>query len=214
MAERDRVVAAVKAAGYRYVTLDLEGLRSGNLNDALGRFAPAVAAAAAAARPADCPCRLTCPSRSTTTPEPLADAIDGCHSGLGDRVRWNGSWPAGRLAMTPGDSGGPPPRPGHAAQAETGAAIRALLAADIDDQRSTPLTLLRQAVRYPTRVLQDAGVPPAARDRFAERAFPEDVYDLSPASLADVDPALTDPGISWGAAKAFEHKRRHRPRRG
>jgi len=29
---RDAVVAAVKQAGYRYVTLDLEGLRSGNLN--------------------------------------------------------------------------------------------------------------------------------------------------------------------------------------
>jgi hypothetical protein len=99
---------------------------------------------------------------------------------------------------------------GSLAQAETGAAIRALLAADIDDQRSTPLALLRQAVRYPTRVLEDAGVPPVARDRFAERAFPDDVYDLTPASLSDVDPALTDPGISWGAAKAFEHKRRHR----
>jgi len=34
--DRGRVVAAVRAAGYRYVTLDLEGLRSGNLNDALG----------------------------------------------------------------------------------------------------------------------------------------------------------------------------------
>lgn len=33
---RDAVVAAVKEAGYRYVTLDLEGLRSGNLNHALG----------------------------------------------------------------------------------------------------------------------------------------------------------------------------------
>jgi len=32
---REEVVAAVKAAGYRYVTLDLEGLRSGNLNGAL-----------------------------------------------------------------------------------------------------------------------------------------------------------------------------------
>jgi uncharacterized protein len=30
------VVAVVQAAGYRYVTLDLEGLRSGNLNAALG----------------------------------------------------------------------------------------------------------------------------------------------------------------------------------
>jgi uncharacterized protein len=32
---RHEVVAAVKAAGYRYVTLDLEGFRSGNLNLAL-----------------------------------------------------------------------------------------------------------------------------------------------------------------------------------
>jgi uncharacterized protein len=35
VAEREAVVAAVKAAGYRYVTLDLEGFRSGNLNGAL-----------------------------------------------------------------------------------------------------------------------------------------------------------------------------------
>jgi uncharacterized protein len=32
---REQVVLAVKQAGYRYVTLDLEGLRSGNLNQAL-----------------------------------------------------------------------------------------------------------------------------------------------------------------------------------
>lgn len=36
-AERaDEIVAGVTAAGYRYVTLDLAGLRSGNLNNALG----------------------------------------------------------------------------------------------------------------------------------------------------------------------------------
>lgn len=33
LAQREAVVSAVKAAGYRYVTLDLEGFRSGNLND-------------------------------------------------------------------------------------------------------------------------------------------------------------------------------------
>ncbi len=32
---RAEIVAAVRGAGYRYVTLDLEGLRSGNLNLAL-----------------------------------------------------------------------------------------------------------------------------------------------------------------------------------
>ncbi len=36
VALRVEVVEAVHAAGYRYVTLDLEGLRSGNLNTALG----------------------------------------------------------------------------------------------------------------------------------------------------------------------------------
>jgi uncharacterized protein len=35
VARRDEVIAAVQAAGYRYVTLDLEGFRSGNLNAAL-----------------------------------------------------------------------------------------------------------------------------------------------------------------------------------
>jgi uncharacterized protein len=35
VARRTEVVDAVKAAGYRYVTIDLEGLRSGNLNAAL-----------------------------------------------------------------------------------------------------------------------------------------------------------------------------------
>jgi pyridinium-3,5-biscarboxylic acid mononucleotide sulfurtransferase len=35
VARRDEVSAAVRRAGYRYVTLDLEGFRSGNLNDAL-----------------------------------------------------------------------------------------------------------------------------------------------------------------------------------
>jgi pyridinium-3,5-biscarboxylic acid mononucleotide sulfurtransferase len=36
VARRDEVVEAVRSAGYRYVTLDLEGFRSGNLNAALG----------------------------------------------------------------------------------------------------------------------------------------------------------------------------------
>ena len=35
VARREEVVAAVTAAGYRYVTLDLQGFRSGNLNAAL-----------------------------------------------------------------------------------------------------------------------------------------------------------------------------------
>lgn len=37
VAQREAVVAAVRAAGYRYVTVDLEGLRSGNLNHAVSQ---------------------------------------------------------------------------------------------------------------------------------------------------------------------------------
>ena len=102
---------------------------------------------------------------------------------------------------------------GVEARAEVGPAVRALLEADIDDQRSTPLALLRSAVRYPTAVLREAGVPEVARDEFAVRAFPDDVYDLAPASFADVDPSLQEPGLEWGAAKAHTHLTRRRSRR-
>ena len=38
VARRSDVVDAVRAAGYQYVTLDLDGFRSGNLNTALTRL--------------------------------------------------------------------------------------------------------------------------------------------------------------------------------
>lgn len=95
------------------------------------------------------------------------------------------------------------------AGAEVVPRVRELLMSDIDEQPTTPLALVRGAVRYPTGVLRSAGVPAVERDGFAERAFPDDIYDLSPATFADVDPALAEIAITWGAAKAFEHKRRH-----
>ena len=112
--------------------------------------------------------------------------------------------------------GGPSPADREAAReagrhavAEVGPELRALLAADIDEQRSTPLTLLRSAVRYPTEVLAAAGVPPVERDAFVDEVFPGDVYGLTPATFADIDPSLAEPALRWGAAKAFLHKRRH-----
>ncbi len=101
---------------------------------------------------------------------------------------------------------------GRRAAIEVGAEVRALLGLDIDEQRSTPLTLLRGAVRYPTEVLARAGVEPTGeRDDVRVRLFPDDVYDLSPAAFADLDPRLTEPGLVWGASKAYEHLRRHKP---
>ena len=98
---------------------------------------------------------------------------------------------------------------GARARDDVGPRVRALLAADIDDQATTPLALVRDAVRYPAAVLRALGVPPVERDAFAEEAFPDDEYGLTPAAFADLDPALAEPGLAWGVAKAWEHRRRH-----
>ena len=98
---------------------------------------------------------------------------------------------------------------GRQAARDVGQAVRALLARDIDEQGTTPLSILRGAVRYPTAVLREVGVPPVERDEVQERLFPDDPYDLTPASFADVDPLLAEPGLIWGAAKAFAHIQRH-----
>ena len=99
---------------------------------------------------------------------------------------------------------------GVAAASEIGSEAARLLAVDIDDQPENPLAVLRRAVRYPTQVLTAAGAAPIDRDDFAVERFPDDVYDLTPASFADIHPDLQTLGLEWGAAKAFVHRRRHR----
>lgn len=93
---------------------------------------------------------------------------------------------------------------------EVGRRVADLLARDLDEQRSTPLSLLRSATRYPTEVLRRAGVPTPERDSFDAAAFPEDLYGLTPASFADLDDSLHEPGLRWGAAKAHVHLARRR----
>ncbi|HUS61710.1 MAG TPA: hypothetical protein VMY34_05905 [Acidimicrobiales bacterium] len=99
---------------------------------------------------------------------------------------------------------------GRDAQIGVGRELAVLFAADVDDQRTTPLAIVRDATRYATAVLRDAGVPPIERSAFDEERFPDDPYGLTPASLADLDESLGSLGLAWGAAKAFEHKQRHR----
>jgi hypothetical protein len=138
----------------------------------------------------------------------LADAIDAALAG----------WVVRSVERTLARAGRPPEadvmaaaaEAGAKAQAEVGAEVRELLEADLEQQRTTPLSILRAAVRYPTAVLRDAGVPPVDRDDFAREAFPDDDYDLTPASFADIDPSLFEPGVAWGAAKAWTHRQRHR----
>ena len=93
-------------------------------------------------------------------------------------------------------------RSGAEAAEAVGTELRRLLALDAERQPTNPLSILRAAVRYPTAVLQRAGVPPVVRDEYRERAFPDDVYDLAPATWRDIDETLHEPGIIWGAWKA------------
>lgn len=77
-----------------------------------------------------------------------------------------------------------------------------LMDTDVDEQRTTPLTLFRDGVREPTAWLRSHGVqPPPAGP--ADGHFPDDVYRLGPATWADIDPALHEPGLMWGAWKAM-----------
>ena len=99
---------------------------------------------------------------------------------------------------------------GRAARESGGRRVRDLLATDIDSQAGNPLAVLRSLVPHATAVLASAGARPVARDEFSVRHFPDDVYDLTPASFADVDPALHEPGLVWGAAKAHVHLARRR----
>lgn len=101
-------------------------------------------------------------------------------------------------------------RAGQAARDELGPQVRALLALDIDDQRTNPMSVVRTAAAYPTAVLRSVGVPPIERDASAEAQFPDDDYDLVPTRFADLDPALHDAGLHWGAAKAHIHLQRRR----
>jgi len=142
-------------------------------------------------------------------PEALASAIDNAI----------GPWVERSVArIMTAYAGAVPPavaadahRAGTEAAAVVGAEVRRLLALDAERQPTNPLSILRAAVRYPTAVLQRAGVPPVVRDEFRERAFPDDSYDLAPASWKDVDEALHEPGIIWGAWKAKTVMERHHP---
>ena len=88
--------------------------------------------------------------------------------------------------------------------------LHALLVTDVDAQATNPLSLFRGVVSAPTVLLRAHGVPAPPVDAFGAERFPDDVYRLGPASWADIDPSLHEPGITWGAWKAMTVLRRRR----
>src|ERR1700730_1196796 len=93
----------------------------------------------------------------------LADAIDSAlpawviRSVDGIYRAWSGQPSPPAILLAAADAG-------REARSEVSTRVRDLLEADIDEQHTTPLALLRGAVRYPTAVLVHAGVPPIERD--------------------------------------------------
>lgn len=97
----------------------------------------------------------------------------------------------------------------EATRGEVVATLRELFSLDVDDQRAGPLAILRGSVGPANRLLAEAGVAPIDRDPVTASMFPDDLYGLGPANFDDIDPALHDEGLIWGAAKAHVMLIRH-----
>jgi hypothetical protein len=92
---------------------------------------------------------------------------------------------------------------GRIATARVTDELRALFALDPEQQRATPLEIVRHGYREPTAVLQAVGIPPVERDEFAERAWPDDTYGLVVHGLGELgDEELAPLQLAWGMAKA------------
>ena len=85
-----------------------------------------------------------------------------------------------------------------------------LMAIDIDRQQTTPLSIFRDAVRFPVEVLHQSGAQPIHRGDVSRWAFPNDPFGVTPGNLADIGPDVHEAGIVWGAAKAAIHLARRR----
>lgn len=131
--------------------------------------------------------------------------VEAAERAIGDWVRWSIADRAPHLSTESQTD-----TAARQATTELGAELRTLLSQDIADQTESPLQVLRRGVRFATAVLANADVPPTSRDDFARQNFPDDVYDLAPASFGDVHSSLHEPGLIWGAAKAHVHLRRRR----
>lgn len=100
---------------------------------------------------------------------------------------------------------------GRRAEAAVLPRLAALLEADIDEQATTPVAVVRGALPFATAALDELGAEPAHRERFLLERFPDDRYGLAFASLDALGDDVGEQAIAWGAAKAIAHRRRHAP---
>ncbi len=90
--------------------------------------------------------------------------------------------------------------------------LSTLFSLDVVAQRTNPLDILRRSTAPITEELRRVGGTPIERDEFHVRSFPADVFGLCPATWADIDESLVEPGLEWGAFKAASVIQRQRGR--
>jgi hypothetical protein len=101
---------------------------------------------------------------------------------------------------------------GRTATARVVLQLRELFALDPEDQRATPLEIVRGAYREPTGVLAAVGVPGIVRGEFDERTWPDDEYGLVIHGLGDLGGDQLAPlQMAWGLAKAKVIRARRDP---
>ena len=96
---------------------------------------------------------------------------------------------------------------GVAAAIEAGTAwlderLAELLSLPFSRQPRGPLEVFQDAMRFPTTVLSDAGVPSPDRSPAEVEALPGDRYGLAPASSQDLGERAWKAHLAWGIAKA------------
>ena len=91
---------------------------------------------------------------------------------------------------------------GEAARTRVVEELRALVALDVADQRTTPLAVVRTLQREATDVLRAADIPAVERDEFDSRAFPDDMYGIVPLGIGELgDDELGGALLAWGLGK-------------
>lgn len=96
-----------------------------------------------------------------------------------------------------------------AARDEVVERLARLVVTDPDEQRTTPMQVVRAVVAHPTAVLAEAETPASPRDAVAVEQFPDDAYDLTPAGLGELSDEAHEAGLRWGVARAMVHRLRH-----
>ena len=98
----------------------------------------------------------------------------------------------------------------EAVAVEVETSIAELVDADPDAPLSGPLERIRRTVVPVNEFLQRRDVPKPMRNTMDVEMHPEDLYDLGPMTFRDLGDEVHDAGITWGAAKAHLHLKRHR----